>query len=104
MPRSDLRSAPGAGPHRRCFHCRLRAPRPHASPCALVPGCGVVASPAVPEGGAAGYLSEDQARDYPESHYERDLQVAVESKDQRALDRLLSRRSSTETLRLALLI
>ena len=60
--------------------------------------------PSVPENGIEGYLSEDQARDYPDSRYERHLQVAIETGDQRFLDRLLSRRSSTDTLRLALLI
>ena len=55
-----------------------------------------------PSDGAVGYLTEDQARDYPESRYERELQVAVELPDQAALDRLLHRRSSAETLRMAL--
>ena len=67
-------------------------------------GFDLIALPAVPENGVPGYLSEDQARDYPESRYERNLQEAIESGDQRTLDRLLSRRSSTETLRLALFI
>jgi hypothetical protein len=48
-----------------------------------------------------GYLNEDQTRDYPDSHYERELQTAIEAGDQRLLDRLLARRSSAETLRLA---
>jgi hypothetical protein len=67
-------------------------------------GFDVVAMPTVPGKGIPGYLNEDQARDYPESRYERDLQAAIESGDQRFLDRLLSRRSSSETLRLALTI
>lgn len=58
--------------------------------------------PAVPDGVPPGYLTEDQARDYPESRYERELQFAVEHADQRSLDRLLARRTSAETLRLAL--
>ena len=58
--------------------------------------------PKVPEGRIPGYLDEEQARDYPESRYERTLQVVVEAGDQAALDRLLARRSSVETLRLAL--
>lgn len=62
---------------------------------------GLVVLPAVPEGGILGYLTEDQARDYPESRYERELQVAVENGDQRTVDRLFARRSSAETLRLA---
>jgi len=65
---------------------------------------GLVVMPQMPEGGMTGYLSEDQARDYPESRYERELQVAVEHGDQRTVDRLLARRSSAETLRLALWI
>jgi len=51
-----------------------------------------------------GYMTEDQARDYPESRYERELQVAVEHNDQRTVDRLFARRSSAETLRLAIWI
>jgi hypothetical protein len=67
-------------------------------------GFGLVALPAIPENGIVGYLTEDQARDYPESRYERELQVAVEHNDQRTVDRLFARRSSSETLRLALWI
>jgi|SRR5262245_15843307 len=65
-------------------------------------GFGLVVLPSVPDGGIPGYLTEDQARDYPESRYERELQIAVEHGDQRTVDRLFARRSSTETLRLAL--
>jgi hypothetical protein len=65
-------------------------------------GFDLLVMPKVPEGGIPGYLSEDQARDYPESRYERTLQIVVEAEDQPALDRLLSRRSSAETLRIAL--
>lgn len=64
-------------------------------------GFSVVALPGVPEGGVVGYLSEDQARDYPDSRYERTLQVVIEAGDQRGLDRLLARRTGAETLRLA---
>jgi hypothetical protein len=64
-------------------------------------GFGLAVMPAVPETGVTGYLTEDQARDYPESRYERELQTAVEHGDQRTVDRLLARRSSAETLRLA---
>jgi hypothetical protein len=67
-------------------------------------GFGLAVLPTVPNGGIPGYLSEDQARDYPESRYERELQFAVEHNDQRSLDRLLARRSSAETLRLAIWI
>lgn len=51
-----------------------------------------------------GYLTEEQTLDYPESRYERALQVAIESGDQHELERLLARRSSSETLRLAIQI
>ena len=62
----------------------------------------LVVLPTIPEGGLKGYLSEDQARDYPESRYERELQTAVEAGDQWTVDTLFARRTSVETLRLAL--
>jgi hypothetical protein len=65
-------------------------------------GFGLVVLPSLPEPGIPGYLTEEQARDYPESRYERELQIAVEHNDQRTIDRLFARRSSSETLRLAL--
>jgi len=65
-------------------------------------GFGLVVLPTLPESGIPGYMTEDQARDYPESRYERELQVAVEHNDQRTVDRLFARRSSAETLRLAI--
>jgi hypothetical protein len=49
-----------------------------------------------------GFLTEAQAGDYPESRYELNLQIAVESGDQLALDRLFARRTSRQTLRLAI--
>jgi hypothetical protein len=64
-------------------------------------GFNLVVLPPIPEGGPPGYLTEDQARDYPESRYERELQAAVEAGDQGWLDTLLARRTSVETLRLA---
>src|SRR5262249_31454561 len=64
-------------------------------------GFHLVVLPALPEGGIVGYLTEEQARDYPDSRYERGLQIAVEHNDQRTVDRLLARRTSAETLRLA---
>jgi hypothetical protein len=64
----------------------------------------LVVLPAISEGDLRGHLTEDQARDYPESRYERELQVAVEHNDQRTVDRLFARRSSAETLRLAIWI
>ncbi len=48
------------------------------------------------------HLTADQTRDYPEGRYELALQVAVESGDQAALDRLFARRTSTDVLRFAL--
>jgi hypothetical protein len=59
-----------------------------------------------PDGGVEprrwpGYLTADQARDYPEGRYELALQTAVEAGDQREVDRLFARRTSQETLRLA---
>jgi hypothetical protein len=65
-------------------------------------GFGLAVLPEVPDGGSPGYLTEDQARDYPENRYERELQTAVEAGDQRTVDQLLARRTSAETLRLAL--
>jgi hypothetical protein len=51
-----------------------------------------------------GFLTEAQAGDYPEGRYELNLQIAVEAGDQRALDRLFARRTSRQTLRLAIAI
>lgn len=51
-----------------------------------------------------GYLSDEQARDYPESRYERNLQVAIEANDQRMLNQLLARKSSAEALRSAMIM
>lgn len=59
-----------------------------------------------PDGGVEprrppGYLTADQARDYPEGRYELALQTAIEAGDQREVDRLFARRTSQDTLRLA---
>jgi hypothetical protein len=51
-----------------------------------------------------GYLNEEQAADYPEGRYELNLQIAAESGDQRSLNALFNRRSSSQTLRLAAVI
>jgi hypothetical protein len=59
----------------------------------------VVAPPAASEA-FAGHLTEQQAGDYPEGYYERNLQMAVEAGDQHELDALLARRSRKETWRL----
>jgi hypothetical protein len=47
------------------------------------------------------YVREEQDGDYPEGQYELALQRAVESSDQADLDALLSRRSRSQTMRLA---
>jgi hypothetical protein len=49
----------------------------------------------------ADYIREEQAGDYPEGRYELALQIAAEAGDQRELNALFARRSSTQTLRLA---
>ncbi len=59
------------------------------------------ASPGVPNDWPAGALAADQARDYPEGRYELALQAAAEAGDQAELDRLFARRSSADTLQLA---
>jgi hypothetical protein len=50
----------------------------------------------------AGYTNEDQAAEYPPGRYELSLQTAAEDGDQQTLDELFGRRSSNETLWLAL--
>ncbi len=67
-------------------------------------GFDLLAMPAIPEGGLTGYLNENQARDYPDSRYERHLQVAIESNDQPMLDKLLARKTTSEMIRLALIM
>jgi len=52
----------------------------------------------------ADYIREEQAGDYPEGRYELALQIAAEAGDQRELDALFARRSSTQTVRLALVL
>jgi hypothetical protein len=52
----------------------------------------------------AGYLTEDQAAEYPEGRYEYSLQVAAEAGDQHELDILFARRSRAETWRLGLIL
>jgi hypothetical protein len=48
-----------------------------------------------------GYLTEEQCRDYPQGWYELNFQIAVEAGDQKAVEALLARRSSRDTIRLA---
>jgi hypothetical protein len=52
----------------------------------------------------SGYVREEQAADYPQGRYELALQLASEESDQRALDRLMTRRSPRDVRRLTLLL
>jgi len=67
----------------------------------LDPGFHVTVTPA-PAAVPVNHLTAEQTRDYPEGRYELALQIAVEAGDQAGLDRLLARRTSADTLRLAL--
>ncbi|MCI0703433.1 MAG: hypothetical protein L0241_20330 [Planctomycetia bacterium] len=49
-------------------------------------------------------LTEDAIRDYPQSSYELNLQIAVESGNRAALRKLLARRTADDTIRLGLYI
>ncbi|QVL34669.1 hypothetical protein KIH39_12400 [Telmatocola sphagniphila] len=51
-----------------------------------------------------GFLTEDQCRDYPPSQFEQQLQYALDYSDQKLFDRLMCRRSSRETLKMAWLM
>jgi len=51
-----------------------------------------------------GYLSSEQAAEYPQGRYELNVQIAAEAGDQAALDALFARRSSADTLKLALIL
>jgi hypothetical protein len=64
----------------------------------------VVVVPKADPAAFPGYLTEPQAGDYPEGRYELNLQIAAEAGDQVALDRLLSRRSSRQTVWLAVVL
>ncbi|MBY0523734.1 MAG: hypothetical protein K2R98_10065 [Gemmataceae bacterium] len=50
------------------------------------------------------YRNEVQAGDYPEGRYELHLQIAVESGDQRELDALFARHSSSQILKLVVML
>ena len=67
-------------------------------------GFDVLAMPSIPEGRISGYLDEAQVLDYPDSRYERHLQIAIESNDQPMLDKLLARKSTGDMIKLALII
>ena len=49
-------------------------------------------------------LQEEAIRDYPQSSYELNLQIAIESGDRAALRKLLARRTADDTIRLGLYI
>jgi hypothetical protein len=51
-----------------------------------------------------GYLTEEQAADYPQGRYELNLQTAAEAGDQDELNALFSRRSRAQTWRLGWLL
>jgi hypothetical protein len=86
---------------------------PHHTRCRLWPATfvfanslefDVLALPRADEITFASYLNEEQAGDYPEGRYERNLQIAAEAGDQGTLDDLFARRSSGQTLKLAVLL
>jgi hypothetical protein len=52
----------------------------------------------------AGYVSEQQAGEYPEGRFELSLQIAAEAGDQAQIDHLMTRRSRAETWKLGLLL
>ena len=60
--------------------------------------------PAAPAPLPPGTVTEEQAKDYPQGRYELALQIAAEDGSQRDIDRLFARRTSRDTLRLAILI
>jgi len=61
-------------------------------------------SPNPPTALPAGTLSEENCRDVPEGRYELALQIAAETGNQTALERLFARRSSAATLKIALIL
>jgi hypothetical protein len=64
--------------------------------------CIVAAPPAAKGPYDYRYLSEAQAENYPEGRYELALQIAAEDGDERALHRLLLRRTRADTFKLGL--
>jgi len=65
-------------------------------------GFDMVVLPVLPEIPTPGCLSEDQVREYPDSRYERHLQIAIEECDQKSLDHQFARKTTGEMIRLAL--
>jgi hypothetical protein len=60
-----------------------------------------VATPAALTPNEPGWIHEEQAGDYPEGRYELNLQIAVESGNQRDLDQLLARKTRWHMIQLA---
>lgn len=67
-------------------------------------GFDVVVLPRVTLPFEEGYTLEENAADYPEGRYELALQTAAEAGDQNGLDQLFTRRSSRETMRMAVIL
>lgn len=67
-------------------------------------GFNAVAMPVLPPDPSRLRHTEDGLRDYPQGRYELHLQIAAESGDQRELDRLFARRTSSDAVRLGLTI
>ena len=67
-------------------------------------GFHVLVVPQVEEAAYEHYVKEHEAGDYPEAGYEKSLQIAAEAGDQRELQALFARRSSSQMVRLLVLI
>jgi len=67
-------------------------------------GFHAVAMPELPADPTRVRHTEDGLRSYPQSRYELNLQIAIEAGDQREVERLFARRTSTDTIRLGLTI
>jgi hypothetical protein len=64
-------------------------------------GFNLAVMPMFSEDDFPGFLSENQAGDYPEGRYELALQMAVESEDEALIQELFARRSGSQAIRLA---
>jgi hypothetical protein len=67
-------------------------------------GFDVVVVPRAGQESWDGYTTEEQAADYPAGSYELALQTAAEANDQAELDAVFTRRTSSEMLRLTLVL
>jgi hypothetical protein len=67
-------------------------------------GFHAAALPALPPDPDRVRHTEESLRDYPQSRYELNLQIAIEAGDQKEVDHLFARRTSNETIRLGLTI